>query len=236
MLRLFWCVVITLIPLSILFTGASLDTMKTTVILTALPFLLVLLVKTYGFARWLKQDYAAIPAHLIESSAPALPRRRRPPNSLLHRRINRALWRNDNKKRGRLTYEHSDPEFTLPKDFCADAREAYTIPARFYTHRAAFEHEKSRCSPPAGFAWRTAASLPNRTTTSPARSSVKTFWWCVAATTCCAPLQRLPAPRPPAAGGRRPGENVITCPYHARAFAGRRTGARAQLRKRAELR
>ena len=73
MLRLFWCVVITLIPLSILFTGASLDTMKTTVILTALPFLLVLLVKTYGFARWLKQDYAAIPAHLIESSAPALP-------------------------------------------------------------------------------------------------------------------------------------------------------------------
>lgn len=45
MLRLFWCVVITLIPLSILFTGASLDTMKTTVILTALPFLLVLLVK-----------------------------------------------------------------------------------------------------------------------------------------------------------------------------------------------
>ena len=110
------------------------------------------------------------------------------------------------------------PEFTLPKDFCADAREAYTIPARFYTHRAAFEHEKSRCSPPAGFAWRTAASLPNRTTTSPARSSVKTFWWCVAATTCCAPLQRLPAPRPPAAGGRRPGENVITCPYHARAF------------------
>ena len=69
MLRLFWCVVITLIPLSILFTGASLDTMKTTVILTALPFLLVLLVKTYGFARWLKQDYAAIPAHLIEQRA-----------------------------------------------------------------------------------------------------------------------------------------------------------------------
>lgn len=71
MLRLFWCVVITLIPLSILFSGASLDTMKTTVILTALPFLLVLLVKTYGFVRWLKQDYAAIPAHLIESSRPA---------------------------------------------------------------------------------------------------------------------------------------------------------------------
>ncbi|XNM78427.1 BCCT family transporter [Escherichia coli] len=47
-LRLFWCVVITLIPLSILFTGASLETMKTTVVLTALPFLVILLVKVGG--------------------------------------------------------------------------------------------------------------------------------------------------------------------------------------------
>ncbi|ADO49060.1 BCCT family transporter [[Enterobacter] lignolyticus] len=66
-LRLFWCVVITLIPLSILFTGASLGTMKTTVILTALPFLVILLVKTFGFMRWLKQDYAHVPAWKIES-------------------------------------------------------------------------------------------------------------------------------------------------------------------------
>ncbi|PHM50775.1 BCCT family transporter [Xenorhabdus miraniensis] len=66
-LRLFWCVVITLIPLSILFTQASLETMKTTVVLTALPFLVILLIKTYGFIRWIKQDYAHIPAHLIDS-------------------------------------------------------------------------------------------------------------------------------------------------------------------------
>ncbi|MFP1462882.1 BCCT family transporter [Escherichia coli] len=64
-LRLFWCVVITLIPLSILFTGASLETMKTTVVLTALPFLVILLVKVGGFIRWLKQDYADIPAHQV---------------------------------------------------------------------------------------------------------------------------------------------------------------------------
>lgn len=37
-----------------------------------------------------------------------------------------------------------DPEFTLPKDFCADAKEAYTIPARFYTHQTVFEYEKER--------------------------------------------------------------------------------------------
>ncbi|MER2474406.1 BCCT family transporter [Photorhabdus laumondii] len=55
-LRLFWCVVITLIPLSILFTQASLETMKTTVVLTALPFLVILLIETYGFIHWIKQD------------------------------------------------------------------------------------------------------------------------------------------------------------------------------------
>lgn len=73
LLRLFWCVMITLIPLAILFTSASLDTMKTTVVLTALPFLLVLVVKTWGFSVWLKQDYAGIPAHLIEHSPPQAP-------------------------------------------------------------------------------------------------------------------------------------------------------------------
>ncbi|CDL84300.1 BCCT family transporter [Xenorhabdus szentirmaii] len=65
-LRLFWCVVITLIPLSILFTQASLETMKTTVVLTALPFLVILLIKTYGFIRWIKQDYSQTPTHPID--------------------------------------------------------------------------------------------------------------------------------------------------------------------------
>lgn len=64
---------ITLIPLSILFTGASLETMKTTVVLTALPFLVILLVKVGGFIRWLKQDYADIPAHQVEDYLPQTP-------------------------------------------------------------------------------------------------------------------------------------------------------------------
>ena len=72
-LRLFWCVVITLIPLSILFTGASLETMKTTVVLTALPFLAILLVKVGGFLRWVRQDYAHVPVHQIESHLPETP-------------------------------------------------------------------------------------------------------------------------------------------------------------------
>ena len=73
-MRLFWCVVITLIPLSILFTGASLETMKTTVVLTALPFLAILLMKTGGFVRWLKQDYAHVPVHQIETNRHQTPR------------------------------------------------------------------------------------------------------------------------------------------------------------------
>ena len=48
-LRLFWCVVLTLVPLAMLFAKASLSTMKTAVVLTAIPFMVILLVKIYGF-------------------------------------------------------------------------------------------------------------------------------------------------------------------------------------------
>ncbi len=73
-LRLFWCVVITLIPLSILFTGASLETMKTTVVLYS-PSLPRHFTgeKVGGFIRWLKQDYADIPAHQVEHYLPQTP-------------------------------------------------------------------------------------------------------------------------------------------------------------------
>lgn len=47
--------------------------MKTTVVLTALPFLVILLVKVGGFIRWLKQDYADIPAHQVEHYLPQTP-------------------------------------------------------------------------------------------------------------------------------------------------------------------
>ncbi len=34
------------------------------------------------------------------------------------------------------------PEFTLPKNFCANPTDAYTMPARFYTSQAVFNYEK----------------------------------------------------------------------------------------------
>lgn len=67
--RVFWCVALTLVPLAMLFTRASLETMKTAVVLTAIPFLLILSIKVFGLFRWLLVDYGHIPSHQIESSA-----------------------------------------------------------------------------------------------------------------------------------------------------------------------
>ncbi|KNY08714.1 transporter [Achromobacter piechaudii] len=71
--RVFWCVALTLVPLAMLFTRASLETMKTAVVLTAIPFLFILAIKLFGLARWLLQDFGPVPAHLIESGAPPQP-------------------------------------------------------------------------------------------------------------------------------------------------------------------
>lgn len=60
--RLFWCVMLTLIPLAMLFAKASLPTMKTAVVLTAIPFTLILLVMIWGLFRWLLEDYGQVPA------------------------------------------------------------------------------------------------------------------------------------------------------------------------------
>ncbi len=67
--RVFWCVLLTLVPLAMLFAKASLETMKTAVVLTAIPFLAILAVKLFGLFRWLMQDFAGIPAHEIETAA-----------------------------------------------------------------------------------------------------------------------------------------------------------------------
>ncbi|WER49011.1 BCCT family transporter [Cupriavidus sp. WKF15] len=66
--RVFWCVMLTLVPLAMLFVKASLETMKTAVVLTAIPFLVILGIKLFGLFRWLIQDHADTPAHLIEAA------------------------------------------------------------------------------------------------------------------------------------------------------------------------
>lgn len=67
--RLFWAITLTLVPLAMLFAKASLSTMKTAVVLTAIPFMLILMVKVYGLFKWLLEDYGQMPAYRIEEEA-----------------------------------------------------------------------------------------------------------------------------------------------------------------------
>ncbi|MFP3569994.1 BCCT family transporter [Paraburkholderia sp. SIMBA_030] len=71
-LRLFWCVMLAALPMTMLYINAPLDTLKTAVILTALPFIAILGVKIWGLLRWLSQDYGAMPAHAIEEQTARL--------------------------------------------------------------------------------------------------------------------------------------------------------------------
>lgn len=47
-LRLFWCLMLAVLPLAMLYINASLNTLKTAVILTAIPFIFILMVKIWG--------------------------------------------------------------------------------------------------------------------------------------------------------------------------------------------
>ncbi|OTG81052.1 BCCT family transporter [Acinetobacter sp. ANC 4648] len=64
--RLFWCVMLTLVPIAMIFSKAPLDTMKTATVVTALPFIVIILIQTYGLIKWLIEDYSKIPSHLID--------------------------------------------------------------------------------------------------------------------------------------------------------------------------
>jgi BCCT family betaine/carnitine transporter len=68
--RLFWCVMLTLVPLAMIFAKAPLNTMKTTVIVTAIPFAIITLIKVYGLLKWLREDYGDVPAHQIGEQSP----------------------------------------------------------------------------------------------------------------------------------------------------------------------
>ncbi|TDF86276.1 BCCT family transporter [Pseudomonas sp. H9] len=68
-LRLFWCVMLALVPLTMIANHLSLKTVKTSVILTSIPFFFLLVVMAVGFARWLYRDYRHRSAQDIEAEA-----------------------------------------------------------------------------------------------------------------------------------------------------------------------
>ncbi|WP_310572760.1 BCCT family transporter [Klebsiella sp. BIGb0407] len=53
-LRVFWCIMLGLIPLAMLYINASLSTLKTAVTLTAAPFIIILIICAIGLVKWLK--------------------------------------------------------------------------------------------------------------------------------------------------------------------------------------
>lgn len=54
--RLFWCAMLTLIPLALMFSGASFDALKSLAILVSTPLAVVLLFMMIGLFRWLRED------------------------------------------------------------------------------------------------------------------------------------------------------------------------------------
>ena len=60
-LRLFWVVLLAAVPMAMLAINADLGTLKTGLTLTAIPFIVLLLVQVWGLCKWLRED-----AHRID--------------------------------------------------------------------------------------------------------------------------------------------------------------------------
>ena len=56
-LKLFWAVIIAAIPLCLMFAKAPLDSLKSTIIITAIPVSITLIFYIISIFKWLKQDY-----------------------------------------------------------------------------------------------------------------------------------------------------------------------------------
>ena len=65
-LRLFWCIMLALVPLTMIFIGASLDTIKTCAFITAVPVIFVMIVLLYGWLRWMVKDYGKMPSAKLQ--------------------------------------------------------------------------------------------------------------------------------------------------------------------------
>ncbi len=54
--RLFWCLMLVLLPLALMFSNSDFEAMKNLAILIAVPIAVVMLYMAYGLVRWLKED------------------------------------------------------------------------------------------------------------------------------------------------------------------------------------
>ncbi|WP_153722212.1 BCCT family transporter [Sporosarcina cascadiensis] len=63
--RLFWCVMLAIVPLTMIFIGADLNTIKTSAIITGVPVILIMLVMIFGWMRWMVKDFGDMSAENI---------------------------------------------------------------------------------------------------------------------------------------------------------------------------
>lgn len=56
LLRVFWCVILTLVPLSIMFVGANFSTLKTLAIIVSVPFMFIVAFMGIRLFMWLSED------------------------------------------------------------------------------------------------------------------------------------------------------------------------------------
>ena len=56
--RLFWCVMLSAVPLAMMFINAPLNTIKTCAIVTAVPLTFIICYMVYGFLGWIKADFS----------------------------------------------------------------------------------------------------------------------------------------------------------------------------------
>lgn len=66
MLRLFWCVMLSLVPLTMILIKANLNTIKTCAIITAIPIIFIMLIMLVGWVRWMLHDFGHMPRHILE--------------------------------------------------------------------------------------------------------------------------------------------------------------------------
>lgn len=71
--RLFWCVMLALVPLTMIFIGANLNTIKTSAIITGVPILFIMMIMIVGWIRWMVKDFGNVhPDKIKESNDPNL--------------------------------------------------------------------------------------------------------------------------------------------------------------------
>ena len=64
--RLFWCVALALVPLTMIFIGADLNTIKTCAILTGVPIIFIMLIMIVGWVKWMVKDYGTVSSEQLE--------------------------------------------------------------------------------------------------------------------------------------------------------------------------